>query len=279
MSTFSKFNTIEQSSQKALKIMSRCIGINTLFVAKNDRCTNVMVSVLNREETLVEDESSLPFEETLCNIAVKEGNQVLVIPDLLGHDDTKILKVSKLLGGGSFIGIPIYYENGENYGTICGLDNKTFDFKDEHVELFQTMAELLTSVLEAEKRYKELNDLSVPIVPIAEGVAVVPIIGNVSADRVEFILNRTLNESQRLSLSHLILDLSGIVKINAAVSVQLFKIIDSLKLVGVTVILSGIRPDLAIQAVHQHANLKNAIIQSTLEKAINYAGLSFISKS
>ena len=279
MSKFSNFQTIEQSSQKALKMISRFLEINTLFVAKNDRCTNEMVSVLNRNEVLVEDGSSLPFEKTLCNVAVKGGNKVLVIPNLLEHDDTKNLEVSKKLGGGSFIGIPIYYENGENYGTICGLDTKPIEYKEEHVELFQTIAELLSSVLEAERMYKEMHDLSVPIVPIAEGIAIVPIIGNVDTERVELILNRTLGESQRSSLSYLILDLSGVVKIDGTLSAKLVKIINSLKLLGVTAILTGIRPDLAIHAVDQQADFKNVIIQPSLQNALHYIGLQFIQQS
>lgn len=224
----------------------------------------------------MDEGSSLPFEETLCNVAVKGGNKVLVIPNLLENESTKNLDVTRALGEGSFIGIPIYYGNGENYGTICGLDTEPFDFKDEHVELFQTMAGLLTSVLETERMFNDLYDLSVPIVPISDGVAVVPIIGNVDEDRAELILNRVLSESQRLSLSHLVIDLSGVVKIDGLVSVQLFKIMDSLKLLGITAVLTGIRPDLAFSAVEQGIDFKNITIRPNLEQALLHLGLKFI---
>lgn len=267
---FKKYTTIEEASKNVLLLISRFIGINTLFVAKNDTQKNKIVDVINQNYTLLEKGSELPFEETLCRVAVKEGAQPLVIERLNENDLTKDLAVTHSLVDGSFIGIPIYYENGENYGTICAIDNKPFEFKEEHIEMFKTMATLLTSVLEVEKAYNDVYLLSVPIVPLGEGIGVVPIIGSVDEDRSELIMKIALEESQKRNLDYLVIDLSGMVKMDDRVSLHLVKIAHSLHLLGVKVVLTGFRPDLILKSAQHNVDFKYVVIKATLEQAIKF---------
>ncbi|MFB8733254.1 hypothetical protein ACEQPO_02825 [Bacillus sp. SL00103] len=63
-----------------------------------------------------------------------------MIPDISSDDRSKSLEVTKRLQGGSFIGVPIDFTDGTNYGTICGLDLRPQkEFTDEHVHMFETM--------------------------------------------------------------------------------------------------------------------------------------------
>lgn len=263
------YTTIEEAATNVLKLISRFIGINTLFVAKNDSQTNKIVDVINKKYTLLEKDSELPFEETLCRVAVHGGAQPLVIPRLNENTLTKDLSVTHSLGDGSFIGIPIYYENGENYGTICGLDNQPFEFTEDHLELFKTMATLLTSVLEVERTNRDLQQLSAPLVPIGKGIAVIPIIGNVSEERAEQIMKVALEESEKRGLSHLVLDLSAIVRMDDAVAMHIIRIAQSLYLLGVKAILTGFRPELILQSTKQHIDFKDITIRATLAQALN----------
>lgn len=272
VSDFKNYTTIEEAANNVLQLISRFIGINTVFVAKNDVKTNTIVDVINQDYTLLEKESELPFEETLCRVAVKNGAEPIVIPKLNDSKLTMNLKVAHDLGNGSFIGIPIYYENGDNYGTICGLDNKPFEFSEDHLEMFKTMALLLTSVLEVEKAYKDIYRLSVPIVPIGKGIAVVPIIGNVDEDRAELIMKIALEESQKRNLSFLVIDLSGMAEMNDAISMHLMKIVQSLYLLGVKTVLTGFRPELILKTIKHQVDFKNVTIKATLAQALSFIG-------
>lgn len=269
-----KYRNFDEASESILKMMSQFIEINTLFIAKNDKHKNVIVKVLNQELTLLEEGSELPFKETFCKLSVEKGREVLVISDLIGNDLAKDLDVTKKLGGGCFIGIPIFYENGENYGTICGLDTKPFAFTDKHVELFETMASLLSYVLELDNANKEIIHLSAPIVPITKGVAILPIIGDISEYRAEKIIHTALSTSTELSLQYLIIDLSGILQMNDDVSFHLLNLVQMLKLIGVTPALTGIRPDLAMKAVQLNLNLSNVMIGGNLEGILHRIGFT-----
>ncbi|MBY6036806.1 STAS domain-containing protein [Fictibacillus nanhaiensis] len=252
--------------------MSKMININTLFIAKNDKKVNEIKKVINQNVVLLEEGSSLPFHETFCKVSVDKGPEILLIEDIMESDLTKHLGVTANLGGGSFIAIPIYYEDGENYGTICGLDTNKFEFTEQHVEMFQTMSSLLTYVLELDKANKEIKELSVPIVPLTKGIAILPIIGHISDNRAEIIIQSTLNSSINMSLEYMIIDLSGVSRINHSVSGYLLNIVKLLKLIGVTPILTGFRPDLAIKALQVDVNFNDVEITNNLEGALAHIG-------
>lgn len=186
------------------------------------------------------------------------------------------MEVTKDLGGGSLIGVPIYYRNGENYGTLCGLDTKPFHYTEDHVDLFKAMANLLGNVLELERANNQIQSLSVPIVPISDEVAILPIVGNVDEERTERIMEIALAESASNNVEYLIFDLSGLTNIHSNSAMNLLKIGQSLKLIGVQMIVTGIRPDLALKAVQSHSDFDQIIVQSNLKQALNWIGYKLV---
>lgn len=267
------FRNFDEAADNILRMMSQFIEINTLFIAKNDDETNQVMKAVNRDEVLTAEGESLPFKETLCKVSVDAGRQVVIIPDLKQSELTMSLNVTEELGGGCFVGIPIYYENGENYGTICGLDTQPFEFNEKHIELFETMASLLTYVLELDEAYQQIQNLSAPFVPITKGIAVLPVIGVISEERAEHIILLALTKSQELSLEHLIIDLSGISQINQFVVASLLRIVNLLELVGVTPILTGFHPQVAMKAIDVSEDLQNIHTEANLERALNKIGV------
>jgi rsbT co-antagonist protein RsbR len=121
---------------------------------------------------------------------------------------------------------------------------------------------------EIEEKRNAINELSAPIVPIQDGIAILPLIGTVDSERVDHILNNVLPDIPRLQVQCLIIDFSGIVTIDAEVARHLFRMYDVLRLLGINVNFTGIRPDLATTAVNcgidfssikTFANVKQAI--------------------
>ncbi|WP_088009623.1 STAS domain-containing protein [Indiicoccus explosivorum] len=267
------FRNFDEAAENILHMMSQFIDINTLFIAKNDKRTNKIMKALNKDEVLVDAGEALPLEETLCKVSIEAGKQVVIIPDINSSELTMSLNVTRELGGGCFVGIPIYYDNGENYGTICGLDTEPFEFTEKHVELFETMASLLAYVLELDEAYQQIQNLSAPFVPITEGIAVLPIIGAINEDRAEQIILLALSKSQQMELSHLIIDLSGISQINQLVVASLLRIVKMLELVGVTPILTGFQPQIAMKAIEVSEDLQHIQTEANLERALHNIGV------
>lgn len=273
-----KFKNFEEAAENILRVMGEFIDINTLFIARNDTQMNEVVKVMNKKDVLLEEGSSRPFDETFCKLSVDHGGDILVIPDINENELTASLNVTKDMGSGSFIGIPIYYEDGENYGTICGMDTRSVEFTDKHLELFKSMASLVTYVIELDRANKQIENLSAPFVPIVKGVAVLPIIGIINEKRTEDITYAALTKSQEMNLEYLIIDLSGIMQINSVVSASLLKIVNLLQVVGVTPVLTGIRPELALKAIEGYHDLQSIMIEANLERALNKIGFVFEKK-
>ncbi|MRX72118.1 GAF domain-containing protein [Bacillus lacus] len=271
---YNKFANFDEAADSILKMMSKILNINTLFIAKNDQKTNEIVKVVNHEDILLKKGDALPFEETFCKLSVDFGKKVLFIPDITKSNLTNALDVTRNLGSGSFVGLPIFYEDGRNYGTICGLDTNPFVLTEEHVELFETMSSVLSYVLELDDANRQIQTLSAPLVPITAGVAILPIIGNINEFRLNTIIQLALTKSESLSLEYLIIDLSGILQINDMVSESLLKIASMLRLLGVTPILTGIRPDLALRAINTNADLHSVKTVANLESALKTIGFT-----
>ncbi|MGF2616466.1 GAF domain-containing protein [Rossellomorea vietnamensis] len=269
-----RFRNFEEAADSILRLMGKWMDINTLFIAKNDKRNNEIVKVQNKDKTLLREGDTLPFEETFCKISVDKGRELLFIPDITRNDSAKSLNVTHNLGSGSFVGIPIYYEDGRNYGTICGLDTDPFSLSEEQKEIFETMSSLLSFVLELDQANKQIETLSAPLVPLTQGVAVLPIVGIINEERAEKVVEMTLVKSQEMQLEYLVIDLSGITHINDEVVSSLLRIVSLMKLVGVEPLLTGIRPDIAIQAVRLHIDLKHIQIESNLANALTYLGFT-----
>lgn len=264
----------DQAAEKILAFMNYVIPVNTIFIAKNDKQVNKIEKVINKGKVLLRSGDALPFKDTFCKLSVDYGDQVLIINDLVSNELTKDMAVTHNLGGGSFIGIPIYYGNGDNYGTICGLDDQPFHFTDEHLEHFRTMASLLSYVLDLDLANREIEKLSAPLVVLTQGVAILPIIGNISANRIDYIINSTLTQCTSQYISSIIMDLSGIHKMDSLVSHFLGKLIATLKLVGVTPIIIGIKPDHAQTLAETNQMVSGVLVKSHMEAALSHIGFS-----
>ena len=115
---------------------------------------------------------------------------------------------------------------------------------------------------------KEFLELSAPVVPVSDQVAILPLVGSVEIDRARYILEKTLLSANQLKISVLIMDLSGVVRVDSMVAEQLIKIIQSLKLVGVRSILTGIRPEIARTLTEIGVDLKDLEIGGSLKRVL-----------
>ncbi|MEW6980536.1 GAF domain-containing protein [Bacillus pumilus] len=269
-----QFRNFHDASTSILNMMSQFIDVNTLFIAKNDQNTNQIVKVLNHDEQLLEEGEELPYEKTFCKLAV-DYQDTLVIPDISLDDRSRYLEVTKRLQGGSFIGVPIDFTDGTNYGTICGLDLRAQQFTEEHVYMFETMASLLSYVLELDRANRQIQQLSVPIVPVVDGVAVLPLLGDIEETRAQHILETILQESYRLSLSHLVIDVSGTKRLNEQSIQYLVSYAQTLRLLGISAVLTGVKQDLALSAIQSNISFKDITIRKDLPQALAHIGLTF----
>ena len=137
----------------------------------------------------------------------------------------------------------------------------------------QQIKQLETLVAEKTKILQDLiKELSSPLIPVLEGIVVVPLIGRYDEDRAEDLIVSTLTNLPKYKARYVLLDLTGL---NNEISPYTAELIDRLgsaaRLLGVEVILVGISAELAIVITQTLINLKKFECLQTLQHGIYYA--------
>ncbi|GGF20517.1 RsbT co-antagonist protein RsbRD [Halobacillus andaensis] len=125
-----------------------------------------------------------------------------------------------------------------------------------------------------EKAQDKLTQLSVPVVPIADRVAVLPVIGELDPERAQLIMEKSLEKSSKYQLQYLLIDISGVPEIDATLAHFLFQVSHSLELVGVDTTLTGIRPEIARSVVERGVDFTQVKTRANLKQALNEIGIS-----
>lgn len=120
--------------------------------------------------------------------------------------------------------------------------------------------------------YTALEELSVPVVPVAEGIAAIPLVGAIDTHRAKLVMEVALNEGARMNLSHMIIDVSGVPIIDTMVADQLFQVIKALQLTGVEAMLTGIRPEIAQTIVNLGIDFSELNPAVNLQEALKRLG-------
>jgi rsbT co-antagonist protein RsbR len=113
-----------------------------------------------------------------------------------------------------------------------------------------------------------INELSAPVITLTDDVGLLPIIGDIDTARAKSILETTLQQSTDSGISYLIIDLSGVVLVDTMVAQQIFQLIESLNLIGVQTILTGIRPEVAMTAVQLGIDFSEIQTENSLKRVI-----------
>ncbi|WCK53175.1 STAS domain-containing protein [Aneurinibacillus sp. Ricciae_BoGa-3] len=117
---------------------------------------------------------------------------------------------------------------------------------------------------------EEVSELSAPIVPVDDGIAVLPIIGQIDTYRAKNILEKTVPKVAELKVEHLIIDFSGIQAVDTMVVDHLFKINNVLRLLGIDSTITGIRPEIARTTVQMGIDLSSIKTFATVRQALKF---------
>lgn len=114
------------------------------------------------------------------------------------------------------------------------VDQFTYSFSDAYIKSYNQ------NLREAET---EFLLLSAPVVPITEGVAIIPFVGSIDERRAELFMQKALDAATQHELNDVFIDLSAVTVIDTNVAYHIFQIVKALEVVGVNVFLIGIRPE------------------------------------
>jgi rsbT co-antagonist protein RsbR len=116
-----------------------------------------------------------------------------------------------------------------------------------------------------------LRELSSPLIPIADDVVIMPLIGSIDTRRAQDIMETLLEGVAYHQARTAIIDITGVAVIDTQVANALIQAAQAVRLLGAGVILTGIGPAMAQTLVSLGADLSGIDTQGTLQAGITSA--------
>jgi anti-anti-sigma regulatory factor len=116
-----------------------------------------------------------------------------------------------------------------------------------------------------------LNELSTPIVPVYQGILVVPLVGTIDSRRATGITERLLEAIAFYQADIVIIDITGVSVIDTTIANHLLQTVRAAELIGSQIVLVGIGAEIAQTIVHIGIALDHLTIRANLQSGIAHA--------
>jgi ribose transport system substrate-binding protein len=137
------------------------------------------------------------------------------------------------------------------------------------VEGNQRQQQLQSEIIATQRRL--IQDLSTPIIPVSDAILVVPLIGAIDTARAAQITESLLTVVSHEQTEVLIIDITGVPVVDTSVVNHILQAASAARLLGTTVLLVGIGPEVAQTIVQLGIDLSSLVTRSTLQAGLEYA--------
>jgi anti-anti-sigma factor len=130
----------------------------------------------------------------------------------------------------------------------------------------------LESLVETQRNLLEtLRELSSPVIPVFEGIIVLPLIGNIDTQRATQVLEGLLDGIERYRARVVLLDVTGVPIVDTSVANHLLQAAQAARLLGAEAVLVGVRPEVAQTMVQLGVAHTGLTTRADLQSGVEYA--------
>ena len=236
----------------------------------------------NTDERLIKVVSDRMFTQTSSEF----------IDMIIAHVDSKnqefTLKLSDFAEKVVQLGWPLTFVNEGlhkfNLIVINGMVEKGIATPDNQVELVNHLdkwstpinneiVNIYTQTWEKTVSFQRmaLQELSAPLIPVLEGITVMPLIGTIDTERAKQIMENLLTGVVKHRSEVVLIDITGVPVVDTMVAHHIIQAAEAVRLVGAKCMLCGIRPEIAQTIVDLGIDLNEVITKNTLKKGIEVA--------
>lgn len=187
---------------------------------------------------------------------VREGGVPHEFEEVVPHHDGTHYYIS--------IKFPLYDEAGACTG-VAGVATDITERKraeDDRAALQQQIIEIQRTAL---------SELSTPIIPLADGVIAMPLVGAIDSERARQIMQALLDGLSATRAHTAILDITGVRAVDSHVAGALLQSARAARLLGARVLVTGIRPEVAQALVGLGTDWAGIETLATLQAAVALA--------
>lgn len=117
----------------------------------------------------------------------------------------------------------------------------------------------------------QLRELSTPLMPIHQGVLVLPLVGQIDPRRAGQIMETLLEGISAQVADVVIMDITGVPVVDTQVANYLIQAARAARLLGAKIVLVGIGPEIAQTIIQLGVDLSDITTRANLESGISYA--------
>lgn len=116
-----------------------------------------------------------------------------------------------------------------------------------------------------------LQELSAPLIPVFEGITVMPLVGTIDTERARQIMENLLSGAVKHRSEVVLIDITGVPVVDTMVAHHIIQAADAVRLIGAKCMLVGIRPEIAQTIVNLGIDLNQFTTKNSLKKGIEAA--------
>lgn len=151
---------------------------------------------------------------------------------------------------------------------VYAMEEKVNELIDQFLHGFFTSYSTYKDHL-IESQQKLVDHLSVPIIPIAETVSVLPLIGEIDVMRAKVLEEKILLEIGKHRIALLFIDLSGIAEVAADSLHYLVNILSGIEMMGCRPVITGLQPKIVQALVREGDGTRlQADTKASLQQAL-----------
>ncbi|HEU4323102.1 MAG TPA: STAS domain-containing protein [Roseiflexaceae bacterium] len=160
------------------------------------------------------------------------------------------------------------FPNHDDQGTIIAVSLVLMDVTTQKVveaDLLHRTEEIILA------QQATLRELSTPLIPLADAVVVMPLVGSIDSQRAQLIMETLLEGISTHQSDVAILDITGVPVVDTQVADALLRTARAARLLGAQVVLTGIGSHIAQTLITVGADLSGIVTLNNLQSGIAYA--------
>ncbi len=159
---------------------------------------------------------------------------------------------------------PLYDDDHKPYA-VCGISTDVTELRKAEREHAALQGEIIAAQQAA------LRELQTPLIPLADGVLVMPLIGAMDDIRAQQVMETLLHGVATYNATVVILDVTGLTVADTHVVSVLLQTTKAARLLGAEMILTGVGPEIAQTLISIGIDFGGIKTPGTLQSGIAYA--------
>lgn len=170
--------------------------------------------------------------------------------------------------------VPLFTEDNERNGSLMQLSDVS-DYRAREQTLLRQNTELVASreqleaaMMEQQRLNETVRHMSLPIIPIAERIIVMPLVGVLDSNRALALSETLLRGIEQYNAKVALIDITGVPLVDSQVALSFVRAIEATRLLGAHVLLVGVRPEIAATLVNIGADVEHIETSATLQAGL-----------